>query len=197
MDRWLLLLFFIVYFISTFAWRSWRVWRRSGINPYVLPRGDVPQAYVARAFRAVLAAIALYVSVQAAWPASDEWVGALQWLDTATLFVAGWTLLIASLACIVAAQVQMGLSWRIGIDTLHPTGLVSIGLFACSRNPIFLAMRASLAGLLLVRPNALTLAIAIAGELLMQLQVREEESFLMQQHGSSYAEYCARTPRWL
>jgi len=31
----------------------------------------------------------------------------------------------------------MGLSWRIGIDEKNRSGLVTQGLFALSRNPIF------------------------------------------------------------
>lgn len=196
MEGWALLFFFVVYFVVTFAWRSWHVWRRTGINPYVLPNGDDTQAFLARAFRIVLMTMGLYVSGQVLWPVHNGF-GTLEWLDAAPVHAAGWTLLLVSLAWIFVAQAQMGLSWRIGIDTARDTALVQTGLFSCSRNPIFLAMRASLLGLLLVRPDAITLTIAVAGEILMQLQVREEEAFLLRKHGSAYTDYCARTPRWL
>lgn len=197
MERWALLALFITYFAIAFAWRSWRVWRLSGINPYVLPSSDDAQGYVTRAFRAVLITLGAYTLAQACWPPIDRWLGLLPWLELAGVQVTGWLALLASLLWTTLAQAQMGLSWRIGIDTRHQTALVSHGLFAHSRNPIFLAMRVSLVGLFLLRPNALTLVILTAGELLIQLQVRHEEAFLRQQHGAVYAEYCARTPRWL
>jgi protein-S-isoprenylcysteine O-methyltransferase Ste14 len=91
----------------------------------------------------------------------------------------------------------MGLSWRIGIDTAHATELVQHGLFGVSRNPIFLAMRLSLLGLLLVYPAAATLALLVAGEILIQVQVRLEEQHLLGLHGDAYRAYCARVRRWL
>jgi protein-S-isoprenylcysteine O-methyltransferase Ste14 len=197
MERWLLVLYFGVYFTTAFVWRSWQVWRKTGINPYVLPRSDDAQGYVAKAFRLVLLSMAGYVVTQAAWPSVHLALSAIDWLDAEVTHLAGWGILVASLIWVSIAQMQMGASWRIGIDLKNETALVRNGLFALSRNPIFLAMRASLLGLLLVRPNALTLVLAVAGELLMQLQVRQEEIFLRQRHGESYMEYCAHTPRWI
>lgn len=197
MERWLLVLFFVVYFTTAFVWRSWQVWRKTGVNPYVLPRSDDAQGYVAKAFRMVLLSMAAYVAVQAAWPAFDAVVPQIDWLRVEAVRVAGWAILLASLCWVMIAQMQMGASWRIGIDLKNETPLVRSGLFALSRNPIFLAMRASLFGLLLVHSNALTLVLAVAGELLMQLQVRQEEAFLLERHGEAYRDYCTQTPRWI
>jgi protein-S-isoprenylcysteine O-methyltransferase Ste14 len=197
MERWLLVLFFVVYFTTAFVWRSWQVWLKTGVNPYVLPRSDDAQGYVAKAFRMVLLSMAAYVAMQAAWPEAEEVVPRIDWLRMEVVHLAGWAILLASLGWVTIAQMQMGASWRIGIDLKNATPLVRSGLFALSRNPIFLAMRASLLGLFLVRPNALTLVLAVAGELLMQLQVRQEEAFLLERHGEAYRGYCAQTPRWI
>ncbi len=91
----------------------------------------------------------------------------------------------------------MGQSWRIGIDNEVRTPLVTSGLFAWSRNPIFLAMRVCLAALVLLQPNVITLALLLMGDLVMQFQVRLEEAFLREQHGAAYTDYCARVRRWL
>ncbi len=197
MERWLLLGFFIVYFSLTFAWRSWRVWRQTGINPYVLPTGDSLQGFCAKAFRLVLCATAVYAAAQALMPGIDGVLGEIELLAAPLAHQFGWALLLISLMLVGVAQVQMGSSWRIGIDTQRDTSLVSGGLFALSRNPIFLGMRISLLGLLLVRPNGLTLALLATADLLMQMQVRQEEEFLVQRHGAAYIDYCKRTPRWL
>ena len=63
--------------------------------------------------------------------------------------------------------------------------------------PVFLGMRATLLGLFLVLPNAVTLAIVVLGEALIQIQVRLEEEFLSAKHGTRYAEYQRSTRRWL
>ena len=118
-------------------------------------------------------------------------------LGHAAVAQAGWALLLASLAWLLLAQSQMGNSWRIGIDESIRTELVRTGLFSLSRNPIFLAMRVNLFGLFLVLPNAATFALLFAGEVLIQVQVRLEESHLSEFHGEQYLQYCSAVRRWL
>lgn len=113
------------------------------------------------------------------------------------LVYAGFGLLAASLLWTVIAQLSLGKSWRIGIDTVNDTELVRVGVYRISRNPIFLGMRATLLGFFLVLPNAVTLAVVVLGEALIQIQVRLEEEFLAAKHGTRYAEYQRNTRRWL
>ena len=87
------------------------------------------------------------------------------------------------------AQVQMGESWRIGLDEEHEAALVQSGVFGLSRNPIFLGMMLTLLGLFLVIPNALTLVAFAMGVVLIQIQVRLEEEFLAKTYGNEYADY--------
>jgi protein-S-isoprenylcysteine O-methyltransferase Ste14 len=106
-------------------------------------------------------------------------------------------ILLVSLVWVALAQVQMGKSWRIGIDKENKTDLVETGIFSLSRNPIFLGMRAMLFGLFLMIPNALTLLTWILGDVLMQIQVRLEEEFLRSVHGDGYQDYKTRVRRWI
>jgi protein-S-isoprenylcysteine O-methyltransferase Ste14 len=91
----------------------------------------------------------------------------------------------------------MGASWRIGIDRSRRTELVQAGVFGVSRNPIFLGMRVTLLGLFLVLPNALSLAVLVLGEALVQIQVRLEETHLASLHPEDCAAYRVRVRRWL
>jgi protein-S-isoprenylcysteine O-methyltransferase Ste14 len=170
-----------------FGLRSWLNWRRSGINPWVLPATDDAAGYVGRGFRVAMAAVVIVVAAVAAGPASSAWLGRLPLPGAAAL--AGWLLLVA--------QAQMGLSWRIGIDTARPTALVTHGVFSWSRNPIFLALRLLLLALVLLVPAAVTLALLAAAEVLIQVQVRLEEAHLFSRHGTEYAQYCRRVRRWI
>lgn len=197
MDRLLLALLFLAYFAVAFVWPTLRVWRQTGLNPYVLPSSDDAYGFVTSGFRFVLLGLGLYVVVQAVWEDTDRMLGTLEWMVHSTARVAGWALLIASLVWTVIAQTQMGKSWRIGIDQKNRTNLVTSGLFAYSRNPIFLGMRLSMLSLVLLRPNVLTVAAALAADVLIQIQVRLEEDFLLKQHGTKYEEYMRKTRRWL
>lgn len=193
----LLALLFLAYLAVAFVWPSVRVWRQTGLNPYVLPSTDDAYGFVTSGFRLVLAGLGLYLVAQAFRSDVDRLFGALEWMAHPTVRLAGWGLLIASLLWTVVAQSQMGRSWRIGIDHEHGTPLVTSGLFAWSRNPIFLGMRLSMLGLLLLRPNALTAAMIVAADVLMQMQVRLEEAFLLQRHGARYRDYMRKTRRWI
>lgn len=188
-----LLFFFLVYFVVTFAWRSWRHYRLTGVNPIVLPIGDDAYSYVARCFKLVLVAIPVYLTL-AAFAGS---VGGLPHEQSTVVKSIGWILLVGSLCLTAIAQGQMGASWRIGIDKQRATDLVQTGLFSYSRNPIFLAMRLALLGLLLVQADAFALALLVAGELLIQVQTRLEEAHLLHLHGDAYQQYLRRVRRWL
>lgn len=192
-----LLIYFLVYFLSAFVWRSVLVYKRTGTNPFALPSGDDAYGYVGRAFKSVIFAVTLLVAVNAISPDMLASLGTIPVLQVPALRLFGWSLLLASLVWILVAQAQMGDSWRIGIDSANSTRLVTNGLFAISRNPVFLAMRISLLGLFALLPNAVTLAILIAGELLMQVQVRLEEAHLAILHTGQYAQYRERVRRWL
>ncbi|PYG00280.1 Phospholipid methyltransferase [Georgenia satyanarayanai] len=61
---------------------------------------------------------------------------------------------IAGFAGVLAAQAAMGSSWRTGVDPTERTGLVTSGMFAVVRNPIFTAMLTALLGLTLLVPTA-------------------------------------------
>jgi protein-S-isoprenylcysteine O-methyltransferase Ste14 len=57
------------------------------------------------------------------------------------LSIGGAMLIVAGLVLLVVAQLQMGASWRIGIDETSTPGLIETGLFRFCRNPIFGAAR--------------------------------------------------------
>jgi len=192
-----LLLYFIVFVLLAFVWRSLVVYFRTGINPFVLPSGDDTYGFVGRAFRAVVAATAVMNVVLVASTRAPRLLGAWPELQLRELALAGWILLGIALVLVCIAQAQMGNAWRIGIDRARATPLVSHGLFRLSRNPIYLAMRLMMLGQFCIVPAAASLTLLVAADLLMQVQVRLEEQHLAGLHGERYAAYRARVRRWL
>jgi protein-S-isoprenylcysteine O-methyltransferase Ste14 len=118
-------------------------------------------------------------------------------LDNLTTKYIGLTLLFISLVWTIIGQGHMKNSWRIGIDTETKTELVTTGLFAFSRNPIFFGMILTLLGLFLTTPNALTVLFLVLGYVLIQIQIRLEEEFLTKEHGQPYMEYRQKVRRLL
>jgi protein-S-isoprenylcysteine O-methyltransferase Ste14 len=189
--------YLLIYFSTAFFWRSYRVWKTTGINPFVLGGTDSAHDFIGRMFKLVFALIAGVVLVYSLSGSVYKYLLPISWLEHSGLKIAGLILLLLSLVWTLLAQSQMGESWRIGIDAKRKTELVRKGVFRFSRNPIFLGMAVTLLGLFLIIPNALTLLILILGVVLIQIQVRLEEEYLRQVHGEQYIEYCRNVHRWL
>ena len=177
-------------------WRSYVVWKKTGINPFTFKNFDT-HAFVGRAYKLTFALLVLVVLVYALSPAAYAYLAPIRWLEHPSLQWIGVAFVIFSLVWIIIAQAQMGEAWRIGIDTQHRTPLVQEGVFRISRNPIYVGGIIMLSGLFLIISNALTLLILIMGLVLIGVQVRVEEEHVGKMYPREYAEYCQRVRRWL
>lgn len=104
---------------------------------------------------------------------------------------------LAGILLLLSTLVFFGTSFRVGIDTGNSDKLVTTGVFALSRNPIYVAFAWVLLGQFLVFPNWILLVYAVAGVLLFHRQVVREEAFLKTRYGEEYLEYCGRVRRYL
>ncbi len=194
-------IFLVTYFLTFFSLAmilpTYRVWKTTGVNPYKLGSSDSAHDYIGKFFRLVIAGCGLVVIAFALFPNLYASLLPITQLEAARVKIFGGVLLVFALIWVLIAQIHMQKSWRIGIDEDVQTELVQTGLFKISRNPIFLGMRIMLLGIFLVIPNAVTLVILIAGELLIQIQVRLEEEFLTRTHGTAYMAYQKKVRRWI
>ena len=109
----------------------------------------------------------------------------------------GVLLCLAGLLLMLLSVVSFGSSFRVGIDTDHPDKLVTTGVFAISRNPIYVAFWIVLFGQFLVFPNWILLVYLGAATWLFHRQVLREEEYLKEHYGREYSEYCSRVRRYL
>ena len=103
----------------------------------------------------------------------------------------------AGLALMAWSLVSFGRSFRVGIDAEHPDRLVTWGVFAFSRNPIYVAFALTLLGQFLIFPNWILLVYLGAAVWLFHRQVLREEGYLRGHYGQEYAEYCRRVRRYI
>lgn len=193
----LLLLYFALFFGLAILLPTYRVWKATGVSPYKLGSTESAHDYIGFLFRLTVLATAFVVMVHTFLPAVYEYLVPIAYLAHPTLAMIGAALLAIVFVWVLVAQVHMQKSWRIGIDEDVKTELVQTGLFKFSRNPIFLGMRIMLFGFFLVLPSAASLAILVAGDLLIQIQVRLEEEFLARTHSQTYLNYKKQVRRWL
>lgn len=190
-------IYLALFFGLAMFWRSYVAWKRTGVNPYALGNGDTVHDYVGKLFRFTLLATALIVLAFSLSEALYNLLMPIPWLDSSLLIGVGLALLASALIWVLVAQIQMGDSWRIGIDEKTNSPLVQHGLFGVSRNPIFLGMLVMLVGLLFAIPTAATLIVTLLGFALIHIQVRLEEPFLVDKYGEVYRVYQKRVRRWL
>jgi protein-S-isoprenylcysteine O-methyltransferase Ste14 len=176
----------LAFFLVAFGLRSLVQWRRTGRSGFVGLREGAGRTE--RAAGALLAAVMLVAPVA-------PWIGRLLWPSGHAL---GAAIAILGIAVTLVAQLQMGDSWRIGVDSSEHTELVTTRLFSQVRNPIFSAMLLCSIGLALAAPTALALALPLLLLLAVEVQVRQvEEPYLLRTHGEAYRAWAARTGRFL
>ena len=187
--------YFIVYFGIAFVAKSVIVAKRIGKNPLVLPKDDSAYGLIGFYFKLTMIFMFVYVLLFAFVPTIYEYFLPIKQIETLTIKYVGLGLLAFALIWTIIAQGHMKNSWRIGIDKETKTELITAGLFQLSRNPIFFGMIISLVGLFLTTPNAFTGLFLILGYVLIQVQIRLEEEFLITQHGQKYKDYKQKVRR--
>jgi protein-S-isoprenylcysteine O-methyltransferase Ste14 len=109
----------------------------------------------------------------------------------------GVALCLVGVLILVLSLVSFGSSFRVGIDVDQPGQLVTSGIFAVSRNPIYVGFFVFLLGQLLVSPDWVPLIYLVAGTALFHRQVLREEGFMRQRYGQEYADYCRHVRRYV
>lgn len=95
------------------------------------------------------------------------------------------------------ALISFKSSWRVGIDTVAPGGLITTGVFSLSRNPIFLSMDLYFLGTFLIYSNLFFLLCFICIASGFHFQIRQEEAFLTEKYGGSYRVYMTQVRRYI
>lgn len=170
--------------------------RRTGKVALSFGRSDSARDFTARCFYGWLplvdfAGILYYAYAHNPGPLlwSGSSADALRWIGTALLWI--------SLAWICLAQSAMGRDWKMGVDDRHDGALLTSGVFARSRHPVYLGIRVMLFGQLLVIQSWPALCLWLVSEILVQLQARFEEEAMVARHGNRYGAYCSAVRRWL
>jgi protein-S-isoprenylcysteine O-methyltransferase Ste14 len=127
------------------------------------------------------------------WPT----VSTQEFFPSETVAWVGVLFCLVGLLLMLWSLISFRQSFRIGIDTDRPDSLITSGVFAFSRNPIYGAFAIILIGQFLIFSNLISLIYIGAATWLFHRQVLREEEYLRRHHGQAYAEYCNRVRRYL
>jgi protein-S-isoprenylcysteine O-methyltransferase Ste14 len=182
--------------VAIVFWRRWLHRRRYGASGIWLFRSGSAGLKLRDAAAVALVVLAFGQAVVAAgWLQALPLSQADREASAAIRHTAGAVLLFVALVLLVIAQLNLGASWRVGIEEGARPGLITGGLYRWSRNPIFLALLVFLAGYTLLLPTLLS-ALMLAGAYLgVRQQIAAEEAYLAQTYGAEFREYARRVGR--
>jgi protein-S-isoprenylcysteine O-methyltransferase Ste14 len=102
------------------------------------------------------------------------------------------------IAVTLLSQIQMGDSWRIGVDQKERTSLITHGIYAKSRNPIYFGIFLLWIGVCITFPHILLWACAFVCWICIEVIVRKiEEPYLKNVHGDDLLKYLSNTNRYI
>lgn len=137
----------------------------------------------------VLAALAL----EAIWP-----VGPIPAATLAGLRIGGFVIAAAGLGLDLTAMLAMHRARTNILPHRAADRLLIGGVFAISRNPIYLGNTLLLIGVAMALPSLWMAAGALlAAALVDRLAIRREERHLATRFGPAYVDYARRVPRWI
>jgi protein-S-isoprenylcysteine O-methyltransferase Ste14 len=188
--------YFFLFLTVGLLYRSYLVYRQTGINALKQSPADGTLKIIAIILKIHLLLVAGLVTDYVFGPGILTG-NRFEWIPPIPAGALGSLLLILCLTLIITAQTQMSGSWRIEIDSKSKAQLITDGLFKYSRNPIFTAIRISYFAVFLIIPCPYSLITFLVGDICFQLQVRKEEHYLHKVYGNDYLVYRSQVRRWL
>jgi protein-S-isoprenylcysteine O-methyltransferase Ste14 len=186
--KWLPLLG-VVLFLGVLCWRAWLQRHRYGTRGVVFFQSHRWQEKLRDAFGVAALLLLAGQALVTAMDPVDGTAGIRQ--------IGGAVLLFGGIALLVAAQLNLGASWRIGIEEGSRPGLVTTGFYRFCRNPIFFAILVVLAGYALLLPTRLSLVLLLGAFIGMRQQVLAEEAYLSRTYGDAYRAYARQVGRFV
>ena len=184
-----------VFGLLGFVWRTWLQRRRTGSTGFHGIGGSIGSAEWVAGLGFVTS---LVVAVVGPVLQLSGVITALPVLHADGIQIAGIMLALLGIVLTVRAQLDMGDSWRVGVDENESTALVHTGMFGRVRNPIYTAMLTFDVGIALLTPNVVTITGLILAVAALELQVRRvEEPYLLGKHGEVYRGYTASVGRFI
>jgi protein-S-isoprenylcysteine O-methyltransferase Ste14 len=165
--------------------------RRSGRNPFVFGKADKSEFILVPAV-----AFFVYAVLASVFSLPFPQVLLTDFFSNGILAWTGLIICFASLIWFALTLKAFGQSFRVGIDESTRDKLVVSGTFAISRNPLYLAILAFIAGMFLIHLNFVACIALVFFFVMINRQIRKEESFLRVHYGEEYEEYCRRVRRF-
>ncbi|NQT15021.1 MAG: isoprenylcysteine carboxylmethyltransferase family protein [Planctomycetes bacterium] len=153
----------------------WTIWMPAVLSWQILPS---LAAHSSHSLLATSEFMKQYSAIQAL-----RWVAALAAVLAFALTVPCW--------------LSMGRNWSMAIVPKKKSRLVTKGMFARVRHPIYSLSILLMGATILVTASAAMTLVGIVHIVMISMKAASEETYLHQLHGQKYADYCAQTGRFV
>ncbi len=178
---------YIILFLLSIIWLTVSVKKKTGVFP-IIRNSHGAYGFVDRV---VLITYILIISNMVVFISGNLPYQVFQlmpspWGGVAEIQVIGLFVIGISLLFVFLSQLQMRDSWRIGIDRDSDIELVQNGFFKYLRHPIYLFAILIGFGIVLVIPSILSISLFILLYIILSVQARLEEEFMLKKFGDKY-----------
>lgn len=120
------------------------------------------------------------------------------WLATEASHTAGWIMLSAALMFLLPAFWRFAVSRNTLITVKPARSLQTAGIYALTRNPMYLALLVMYTAIAFFKGNTWTFLLVVPLMLVVQSYViRKEEQYLQREFGEEFTRYKSNVRRWL
>jgi protein-S-isoprenylcysteine O-methyltransferase Ste14 len=109
----------------------------------------------------------------------------------------GTPIFFGGLIFFAVAQLNLGASWRIGIDRSARLGLITHGLYSWCRHPVYLGLLIMAGAYVLMLPTLFSVTLAAIDYAVMRRYIADEEKYLSLMYGDEYRRYASKVGRFL
>jgi len=176
---------------------AWKEKRRTGQAANLLPPEPLGRALRLIWFPVIFLWIALPVLAAFAARPVRRWSAFVPLYDQPLVAYVALAFAIAAFVATLVCWKKMGRSWRMGINPDDKTQLVISGPYAYLRHPIYALSSLLMLCTMAILPSPVMLVVGVMHIGLLQWEARREEQYLTRLHGPSYADYAARTGRFV
>ena len=96
----------------------------------------------------------------------------------------------------IPGWLTLGPNWSMAIRPEKETRLITNGVFAYVRHPIYAFSVLLMISTIVVAPSLAMLTVGMTHLALLRLKAKNEENHLVRIHGGAYRDYCSRTGRF-
>lgn len=192
------LLYVFFYYGILLAFRAFLLYRNTGINPIKNLEKKGIAGFVEKGITICFILVSViafnYVFLEYNY---QFYLIPITYLEIQWIWITGIVLAFVGLIIGFVAQLQMGNSWRLGLNRKEKTDLITKGLYQYSRNPVYLGLMISYIGFFLMLPNALSFCWLVLSYFLLGVKIRLEEQYLESKHNPQFAIYKEKVRRWI